>query len=158
MADELPDLTPEMKAAIGTSGPRSTLEVTSQGARTFARAVGYSDRIYYDAEYAKSKGHRALPAAPGFFGMPVYNPFARSEEPRPQFDTPFKRALNGGTEVEPIEQVYAGDVLDAVTTLADLQLRKGRLGQMLVRTAETVYTRKSDGVVVAKMRGTGISY
>ncbi len=158
MADELPDLTAEMKAAIGTSGPPGTLEVTSQGARTFARAVGYTNRIYYDEEYAKSKGHRALPAPPGFYGMPVYNPFARSEEPQPQFSSPFKRGLNGGTEVEPIQQVYAGDLLEAVTTLADLQLRKGRLGQMLVRTAETVYTRKSDGVGVEKMRGTGISY
>ena len=158
MADELPDLTPEMKAAIGTSGPPSTLEVTSQGARTFARAIGYTSQIYYDEDHAKSKGHRGLPAPPGFYGMPIYNPFARSEDPRPQFSTPFKRALNGGTEVEPIEQVYAGDVLEAVTTLADLQLRKGRLGQMLVRTAETVYTRSSDGAVVAKMRGTGISY
>ncbi|MEE9280419.1 MAG: MaoC family dehydratase N-terminal domain-containing protein [Myxococcota bacterium] len=158
MAEELADLTPEMKAAIGTSGPPSTVEVTTQGIRTFARAVGYTNRIYYDEEYAKSKGHRALPAPPGFFGMPVYNPFARREAPRAQFNNPFKRALNGGTEVEPIEHVYAGDVLETVTTLADLRLRKGRLGQMLVRTSETVYTRQSDGAVVAKTRGTGISY
>ena len=158
MADELPDLTAEMKAAIGTSGPPGTLEVTTQGARTFARAVGYTDRIYYDEEYAVSKGHRALPAPPGFYGMPVYDPYAPRQEQRPQFSSPFKRALNGGSEVEPIEQVYAGDVLEAVTTLADLELRKGRLGQMLVRTAETIYTRKSDGAVVAKTRGTGISY
>jgi hypothetical protein len=32
------------------------------------------------------------------------------------------------------------------------------MGQMLVRTSETVYTRVSDGAVVAKTRGTGISY
>lgn len=155
---ELAELTPEMKAAIGTSGPPTTFEVSAQGIRTFARAVGYTSQKYYDEELAKSKGHRALPAPPGFYGMPVYNPFARREAPRAQFQTPFKRVLNGGTEVEPLEQVYAGDVLEAVTTLADLRLRKGRLGQMLVRTSETVYTRTSDGAVVAKTRGTGISY
>ena len=31
-------------------------------------------------------------------------------------------------------------------------------GQMLVRSTETVYTRKSDGNVVARTRGTGLSY
>ena len=45
-----------------------------------------------------------------------------------------------------------------MTSLANLELTKGRLGQMLIRTSETVYTRKSDGKVVAKTRGTGISY
>ena len=71
---------------------------------------------------------------------------------------PFKRMLNGGTEIEPIAQVYAGDELEAVTTLTNMELKDGRMGQMLIRTSETVYTRKSDGAVVAKTRGTGISY
>ena len=158
MPEELKGLTDEMKAAIGASGPATTFEVSAQGIRTFARAVGYTSPIYYDEEAARAKGHRALPAPPGFLGMPNYNPFAPRAAARPQFKMPFKRMLNGGTEVEPLQQVYAGDVLEAVTTLADLQLRKGRMGQMLIRSSETVYTRKSDGAVVAKTRGTGISY
>lgn len=159
MPEELTNLTDEMKAAIGASSPPVTYEVSAQGIRTFARAVGYTSPIYYDEEAAKAKGHRGLLAPPGFLGMPIFNPHARSQGGRgPQFKSPFTRVLNGGTEVEPLEPVYAGDVLDAVTTLADLQLRKGRMGQMLIRTAETVYRRRSDGAVVAKTRGTGISY
>lgn len=158
MAEPLTELTDEMKAAIGTSGAPVVYEVTSQGSRTFARAVGYTAPIYYDEGAATAAGHRGLPAPPGFLGMPIYNPgAARAPGPR-GFKTPFTRMLNGGTEVEPLETVYAGDVLEAVTTLANLQLREGRMGQMLIRTAETVYTRKSDGVVVAVTRGTGISY
>ena len=61
-------------------------------------------------------------------------------------------------EIEPLDTVYAGDVLDAVTSLADLRIRKGKMGPMLIRTSETVYTRRSDGVAVARTRGTGISY
>ena len=157
--EELRELTDEMKAAIGVQGPPVTYEVTTQGIRTFARAVGYEDPIYYDEEAARAKGHRALPAPPGFFGMPAFNPHARRGGGRQAaFRTPFRRMLNGGTEVEPLERVYAGDVLEAVSALVDLQLRKGSLGQMLIRTSETVYTRKSDGAVVAKARGTGISY
>ncbi len=155
-AQALAELTDEMKAAIGRAGPAVTYEVTAQGIRTFARAVGYRDAIYYSQDVARSRGHRALPAPPGFLGLPVYDPAARA--PRPAFRTPFKRVLNGGTEIEPIETVYSGDVLEAVSTLSDLRLREGRMGTMLIRTSETVYSRRSDGVVVARSRGTGISY
>jgi hypothetical protein len=159
MPEELADLTDEMKAAVGTSGPATTFEVSAQGIRTFGRAVGYTDPIYFDEEAARNAGHRALPAPPGFLGMPIYSPKTPPTAPtRTGFKTPFKRVLNGGTEVEPLETVYAGDVLEAVTTLARLELRNGRIGQMLIRTSETLYTRRSDGAVVARTRGTGISY
>ena len=152
----LPELSDEMRAAIGHAGPSVRYEVTAQGIRTFARAVGYPDPVYYSQEVARSRGHRALPAPPGFLGMPVHDPAARA--PRPAFRSPFKRALNGGTEIEPLETVYSGDELDAVSTLTDLRLREGRMGPMLIRTSETVYTRRADAVVVARTCGTGISY
>jgi acyl dehydratase len=158
LVTELPDLTDEMKAAIGKGGAPTTYEVTTLGIRTFARAVGYKNPIYFSADAAKQAGHPGLLAPPGYLGMPVFDPARANAGPRADFSSPFKRNLNGGTEVEPIERVYAGDVLDAVTTLTNLELTKGRLGQMLIRTSETVYTRKSDGKVVAKTRGTGISY
>ncbi|MBM3138906.1 MAG: MaoC family dehydratase [Chloroflexi bacterium] len=158
MVTELADLTADMKAAIGQSGPTTTYEVTTLGIRTFARAVGYRNPIYFNEDEAKKKGHRALVAPPGYLGMPVFDPNRQEGGRRADFESPFKRNLNGGTEVEPLETVYAGDVLESVTTLAKLELTKGRLGQMLIRTSETVYTRQSDDKVVAKTRGTGISY
>lgn len=157
MPDELPDLTPEMKAAIGKPGAPTTYEVTSLGIRTFGRAVGYKNPIYFDAAAAKAAGHKDLVSPPGYFGMPVFNPNAATGRAA-DFETPFKRNLNGGTGVFPLERVFAGDILDAVTTLVEMKLDRGRLGQMLIRTSETIYTRKSDGKVVAKTRGTGLSY
>lgn len=154
---ELEELTDEMKAAIGQRGPAVTYEVTRQGIRTFARAVGYQDPVFYDEEAALSRGHPALPAPPGFMGMAVYDPQAQGA-PRAAFRSPFRRVLNGGSQIEPLLPIYAGDVLEAVTTLENLELREGRLGKMLIRTSETVYTRTSDGAVVARTRGTGISY
>ena len=158
MPDELEDLTDEMKAAIGQSSPPVAYEVSAPGIRLFARAVGYEDEVYYDEDEAKRRGHRALPAPPGFYGLPIFNPGrAAGGGGRQRFQSPFKRILNGGTEVEPIKTVYAGDVLAAVTTLKELNLRSGSMGQMLIQTSETVYTNQ-DGDVVAKTRGTGISY
>ena len=151
------ELTDEMKAAIGTSGDPSTYEVTTLGIRTFARAVGYGNPLYLDEEYAKSIGHPSLVAPPGYFGMPVWDPRYASAESQRAYESPFERNLNGGTEVEPLAAVHAGDVLTAVTTLVNLEGAAGRLGPMLIQTSETVYTNQ-DGVVVAKTRGTGISY
>ncbi|MDA0351704.1 MAG: MaoC family dehydratase N-terminal domain-containing protein [Chloroflexi bacterium] len=159
MAEELEDLTDEMKAAVGQETGRSTYEVTTQGIRTFARSVGYKDPKYFDESAARALGYSGLPSPPGFLGMPIFNPNAGDEGARRElFKNPFERRLNGGTEVEPIEQVYGGDVLDAVSRITTLELTQSRLGKMLIQNSETVYTRKSDNKVVAKTRGTGLSY
>ena len=160
MAD-LEDLTPEMKAAVGRESAPVVHEVTTLGIRTFARAVGYTNPVYYDAAAARAKGHRDLLSPPGYYGMPVFDPAGPASESNSggdDWEQLYPRRLNGGTEVEPVEDVYAGDVLDAVTRVTDLQLRQSRLGQMLVRVAETVYTRQSDGVVVGRIRNTGLRY
>jgi hypothetical protein len=158
VAEELEDLTDEMKAAVGQETGRSTYEVTTQGIRTFARSVGYKDSKYYDEAAAKTLGYDGLPSPPGFLGMPIFNPDSAGGARRELFENPFQRRLNGGTEVEPIEQVYGGDVLEAVSRITTLELTQSRLGKMLIQNSETVYTRASDGKVVAKTRGTGLSY
>ncbi|MGE3962372.1 MAG: MaoC family dehydratase N-terminal domain-containing protein [Dehalococcoidia bacterium] len=158
MADEVMELTPEMKEAIGKSGEPTMYEVTSLGIRTFCRAVGYEDGIYFDDDEAKKAGHPAIIAPPGYLGMPVWNPNAPARR-QDFFKSPFTRNLNGGTAVEPLAHVYAGDLLEAVTTLTSLEILPSKAyGQLMVRKSETVYTRKSDGKVVAKTRGTGLSY
>jgi hypothetical protein len=158
VAEELEDLTDEMKAAVGQETGRSTYEVTTQGIRTFARAVGYKDAKYFDESAAKAAGYDGLPSPPGFLGMPIFSPGGGGGGRGELYKNPFERRLNGGTEVEPIEQVYGGDVLEGVSRITTLELTQSRLGKMLIQNSETVYTRESDGKVVAKTRGTGLSY
>lgn len=150
-------LTDEMKAAIGKSGESTHLDVTTTGIRIFARAVGYTNPLYFDEEYAKSKGYSSIVAPPGYFGTPVWDPRNAGAGPRRLYESPFKRNLNGGTEVWPMAKIVAGDRLTSVTTLVNLEGAAGRLGPMLIQTSETVFTNQ-DGVVVGKTRGTGISY
>ncbi len=151
-------ITDKMRAEIGVESEPVTFEVDKTACRMFARAVGYTDPIYFDEQYAKSKGYRSIPAPVGFLGHPIYDPN------RPQrlggyfrTDTPFKRILNGGTDIEYFDTVCAGDVLTATSKLADLSEREGRLGPMLVTVTESTY-RNHDGKVVARARGTGIQY
>ncbi|MCI0778143.1 MAG: MaoC family dehydratase N-terminal domain-containing protein [Chloroflexi bacterium] len=152
-------ITDEMREAIGKESAPTTLEVDKTGCRMFARAVGHTDLIFYDEEYAKSKGHRSIVAPPGFFGTPAFKPGGgRSEGPPARgFSIPYKRVLNGGTEYEYLDSVCAGDRLTSTTKISGFTERKGSIGPMLITERETTYTNQA-GNVVAKMLGTTIQY
>ena len=152
-------ITDEMREAIGKESAPTTLEVDKTGCRMFARAVGHTDLIFYDEEYAKSKGHRSIVAPPGFFGTSAFKPGGgRGEGPPARgYSIPYKRVLNGGTEYEYLDSVCAGDTLTSTTKISGFTERKGSIGPMLITERETTYTNQ-DGNVVAKMLGTTIQY
>lgn len=150
----------EMQKQVGQAGQPTRYEVSGTDIRLFARAVGYRDPVYYDEAVARERGHRALPAPPGYHGRPIFNPTAegRAGGGGGARSAEFPRNLNGGTEIEPVQQIYAGDVLSAVSTVTSIELLPSRAyKRIVVRTSETVFTNQ-DGQVVAKSRGTGISY
>jgi len=151
-------ITDEMRAAIGQESEPTTIEVDKTAVRMFARAVGYTDLIYYDEKYAKSKGYRSLPAPMGFLGQPIFRP---DRPPRPAyimpFESPYRRILNGGTDIEYYEPICAGDVLTSTSKIADISERTASIGPMLLITGETTY-KNQEGRVVARFRGTLIQY
>ncbi len=153
-------ITDEMRAVIGKEGEPSTLEVDKTGCRMFARAVGHTDPIFYDEDYAKSKGYRSIVAPPGFLGTRTFLPSAggvAQGRPGLGFSIPYKRVLNGGTEIEYFETVCAGDVLTARNKITGFNERSGSMGPMLITNRETTFTNQH-GKVVAIERGTVIQY
>ena len=88
----------------------------------FARSVGHTDPVYYDEAAAKAAGYRGLVAPPGYLGTPVFRPSAggdagpmgRNRGPQPR--RPLNRVLNGGTEIEYLDDICAGDMLTARPT------------------------------------------
>ncbi|MBI2762014.1 MAG: MaoC family dehydratase N-terminal domain-containing protein [Chloroflexi bacterium] len=154
-------ITEEMRATIGVESEPYRLEVDKLQIRMFARSVGYTDPLFYDEDFAKSKGYRSLVAPPHYLGTPVFNPatsdatFGSARGAR-SVPSPFKRRLNGGTDIEYFDTICAGDVLTATSKVADIVEAKGSLGVMMITTTETTYKR--DGQVVAISRGTGIQY
>jgi acyl dehydratase len=151
-------ITDEMRAAIGRESEPVTIEVDKTAVRMFARAVGHTDLIYYDEEYAKSKGYRSLPVPMGFLGHPIFRPDIPS---RPayvtSFKTPYKRVLNGGTDIEYYEPICAGDVVTATSKTVDISERTAGIGPMLIIIGETTY-KNQQGRVAARFRGTLIQY
>jgi len=154
-------ITDELRAAIGKESEPWICEVDKTSIRMFARAVGYTDPVFYDEEAAKKAGYRSLPAPPGYLGTPVYNPAAadgaRGRLRLPPPGRPLTRVLNGGTDIEYFDDICAGDVLTARAHLANVEERRGSIGDMLIMTTKTVYTNQ-EGKVVAIMTGTSIRY
>ena len=152
-------VTDEMREAIGKESKPTTMEVDKTGCRMFARAVGHTDLIFYDEEYAKSKGYRSIVAPPGFLGTQVYSPLRGdpAETGGLRFSIPYKRVLNGGTEYEYFGDICAGDVLTARSKISGFTEREGSMGPMLLTSRETTLSNQ-DGEVVAKMYGTVIQY
>jgi N-terminal half of MaoC dehydratase len=156
-------ITDEMRATIGKEGDPTRVEVDKTTIRWFARAVGHTDLIFYDEEYARSRGHRNIVAPPGFLGQPVYIPQqpsgatgARGAPRLPGMKV--TRALNGGTEFEYYgQEVCAGDVLKRITKILDLQERSGSLGKMLIITTESRFYDDRDRLVASE-RSTSIVY
>ncbi len=157
-------ITEEMRASIGREGPAVRHEVDKTGIRMFARSVGHKDPIFYDEEYAKSKGYRSLVAPPGYLGTPAFRPGGGGAGPGGGMPGMgggrARRVLNGGTEFEYTGvPICAGDVLTSVgKTVSIDEQQSGSLGaKMLITRRESKYTNQN-GEVVCRSYGTSLQY
>jgi acyl dehydratase len=148
-------ITDEMRNAIGVESEPSIFEIEKEPIRRFAESIGDTNPLYHDEAYAKAKGYRGLVAPPAFMGQYAFA--VKFGMPKATFARPFVRQLNGGSEYEFHKPICSGDVISATTKTADVRERDGRMGKMLIIVTETTYTNQ-DGDLVAKSRGTGISY
>lgn len=153
----------EARKQVGQESEAWPYEVTNTSVRMYARAIGYSDRVFYDEGEAKRRGYRGLPAPPGYLGTPVFDPersdptfgFPRGQGPRLNGLPP--NLLDGGTQTEyEGDWICSGDTLEVTQKLSDVSERQGALGRMIFVTSEALYKR--EGEVVARQRLTTIHY
>ena len=164
MADTIV-ITEAMRSRIGRDFPAWIYEVTTTGVRAFARGVGCTDPVYYDEAAARAAGYRGLPAPPTYLGTPIFIPGQSSDissrplAAEPSIEHGLTAQLDGGTDTEYYARICAGDTLSAVSRITGLDLRQSKaLGQMLVMTSETTFTRLDTGTCVAMQRRRWIFY
>lgn len=151
-------ITDKMRELIGKESEPVPYEVDNTGCRQFARAVGYTDPVFFDEAHARAKGYRGILAPPGFLGHPIIVPGRpQPQSPYQQLDIPYKRVLNAGTDIEYFDDICSGDALTATSRITDLTEHEGKIGPMLIVSQETTF-RNQDGDVVAIMRGAAIRY
>jgi hypothetical protein len=146
----------EWRAKLNVDNPPYTLELDRTSVRMFARAIGYTDKVFYDPEEAKRRGYKDIIAPPGYLGTRIFDP-DQGEIPliRPKN---LQRGLNGGNIYEYYEPITAGDTLEATMRMTDIRERHSSVGHMVITIEETRYKRVSDGKIVAKKTSTLIAY
>jgi len=153
MADSL--ITPELKAAIGVESEPSVYEIEKESIRRWADAIGDPNPLYHDEAYAKKQGYRSLIAPPEFlphYGYPVKRGIYKAA-----VQSPLKRNLAGGNEIEIFQPLQAGDTVYQTTKLAEVLEKEGRLGKMLLLITENT-VRNAKGELVSRSRHTEITY
>jgi hypothetical protein len=163
MAEKI-EITPEMRAVVGVESSRWTHEVTTTSVRAFARGVGYTDLVYFDEVEAKKRGYRSLPAPATYFGTPIFLPgksndtFSAPPQTGPGLKHGLKNVLDGGAEIEYLDDICAGDTLTVTIQVADLAVRESKTtGAMLIVTQETT-CENQHGKLVARQRSQGLFY
>jgi peroxisomal enoyl-CoA hydratase 2 len=122
----------------------------------FARAIGSSNEVFYDADAAREAGYDDIPA-PLTFTRVAYFPQYRvgGDGSSFGFDLGFdpEHTVHGEQEYEYRRPVTVGDMLDGMTELADVYQKSGSDGRTLTfAVLETTYTDADDEVVLVERR------
>jgi acyl dehydratase len=154
------DIPAEALARIGLEQVR-TYEVTAREIRRFAQAVGETNPIHQDEEYAASTPEGGLVAPALFTQVFTYDdidPALLPADGSPkELDVPLPtdRAVGGGSEYEIFAPVRAGDVLTVSRKLKDVYSKNGKSGQLFFVVVETEF-RTEAGAPVARETATYI--
>jgi len=142
---------PVDKSWIGQAGDPVTMPVEWGKIREFARSIKDDDPLYFDPEYARREAGGVM--APVTFLQTLAH-WTNGPRLRPPMD--LKRVLHGEQEFEFFAPILVGDVLTAVTRIADLYEKAGkRGGTMTFCVMETDFTNQR-GALVARARATAI--
>jgi hypothetical protein len=138
----------ELKSYLGARGEPIDIEVEKGAIRKFARAIGETNPLYFDEEYAATTRFGGMIAPPTFVAalkapLPVL--------PEPPFS--FRVHLHTGDVIENFRPVRAGDVITSVAELTDVFEKPGRAGHLLFITF-TFHLSGPGGEPVARLAWT----
>jgi acyl dehydratase len=139
---------PADKSLIGVTGQPVTIHIERGKIREFAKAIKDDDPLYFDEEQAKRETGGIMPPVT-FLATLAHWDDGRG---RLRASLDLKRVLHGEQEYEFFKPIYAGDVLTAVSRIADVYEKQGkRGGTMTFLVVETEF-RNARNEVVATAR------
>jgi acyl dehydratase len=139
---------PVDRSYIGKTGEPVTMHVERGKIREFARAIKDDDPLYFDEAYATREAGGIMP--PVTFLQTVTHWDDGRGRPRPPID--LKRALHGEQEYEFLQPIHAGDVLTAVSRIADIYEKPGKRGGTMGFVVTEIEFKNQRGELVARAR------
>ena len=151
--ESLIDQAQGLKAILGKELEPEVFDVEKGHIRLFAQAIGDSNLLFTDQEYARKSRYGSIIAPPTFLMDISMNRMAYIMMDKKPAGTGF---LNGGAEVEYLKPVKVGDTITSIARLIDLQEKTSKRGKLLFMTAEWTH-RNQRGEVVTRWRNTFIA-
>ena len=143
-------ITDEMISFIGLESDPVTYVVEKHSIEHFARAIGESNPIYFDEQFAKDN-------VGGIIAPPTFIRLFRPKRLEKQFPDSFSNLVDGGSSYTFYEKIFVGDKITVVSKLKDLFIKSGSFGDMMFKISLTSYTNQKN-ILVAEQEITTILY
>ena len=119
-------ITDEMRSFIGLESDPVTYVVEKHSIEHFARAIGESNPIYFDEQFAKDN-------VGGIIAPPTFIRLFRPKRLEKQFPDSFSNLVDGGSSYTFHEKIFVGDQITVVSKLKDLFIKSGSFGDMMFK-------------------------
>ena len=143
-------ITDEMRSFIGLESDPVTYVVEKHSIEHFARAIGESNLIYFDEQFARDN-------VGGIIAPPTFIRLFRPKRLEKQFPDSFSNLVDGGSSYTFHEKIFVGDQITVVSKLKDLFIKSGSFGDMMFKISLTSYTNQKN-ILVAEQEITTILY
>lgn len=143
-------ITDEMRSFIGLESDPVTYVVEKHSIEHFARAIGESNPIYFDEQFAKDN-------VGGIIAPPTFIRLFRPKRLEKQFPDSFSNLVDGGSSYTFHKKIFVGDQITVVSKLKDLFIKSGSFGDMMFKISLTTYTNQKN-ILVAEQEITTILY
>ena len=131
---------------IGHEFDHYTYDVTKEQIVEFASALGETDPVYSDEEYAKNTPYGGIIAPPTF--CVSFRSHARMPDLKLNYGN---RGFDGGKECRLYTPIRPGDTITGVDRIAEVYEKTGRSGNMIFIVRESQLTNQH-GETVAVIR------
>jgi N-terminal half of MaoC dehydratase len=136
---------------IGRTVSGDPVEISRETVVSFARALGFQDPVYHDAESARAAGHPDV-LVPPTYAVALSATTAHSILDHPGLGLDYSRVVHGEQSLHMNEAMHAGDVLTSTTRLRDIRVASRH---ELIETETTL--ARLDGSVACVLRSISVS-
>jgi len=146
-ADMDNNISKDVLAMIGKQKVRR-YEVTKRDIKRFAQAIGETDPIHFDEDYAKSTKYGTIIAPSLFCQMFTFEDVPVEELPGDgspveiDIPVPAQRTVGGASSYEIFQRVKAGDQITVKSTLKDVFTKEGKSGRLYFIIVETEFSNQ----------------